>query len=54
MTDPASIFGRATSHKDGALKHPTARAFAAPDWADALAALAQPSERDASLALSAI
>ena len=54
MTDPASIFGRATSNKDGALKHPTARAFAATDWADALAAIEKPSERDASLARSAI
>ncbi|PRX09022.1 UNVERIFIED_ORG: hypothetical protein BCL66_10899 [Martelella mediterranea] len=54
MVDSLSIFSRATSNKKGALKHPTARAFSMQEWVEALSSLENPSERDATLTLSAV
>lgn len=54
MPDPSLLLAKATNNQGNALKHPTARAFNPSEWEDALLALEHPTERDITLANSAI
>ncbi|QWW69851.1 hypothetical protein [Rhizobium sp. WYJ-E13] len=55
MSDNRSIIhARATSRNGDALKHPTARAYSAKDWQQALKEIKDPTDRDIALVSSAI